>query len=142
MYLYGSENVSLVYFYGSCYSIYCNNFYHFSNFSQAINKPLVSVILDKILLNLILLFIFFISLAVGVKANLFNLSIFYLVSAFIACFVGLFLLKKFIIAPHDHIKTPLAPLKKSANYIWLGLLMTTSVQYSGQIIAGAIVEPF
>ncbi len=141
MYLYGSENVSLVYFFmGLAIPFIAIIFIIFPIF-QAINKPLVSVILDKILLNLILLFIFFISLAVGVKANLFNLSIFYLVSAFIACFVGLFLLKKFIIAPHNHIKTPLAPLKKSANYIWLGLLMTTSVQYSGQIIAGAIVEP-
>lgn len=139
--LYGSEDISVVFFTMGLSIPLTALIYVGSPVLQGLGRDLLAVLMDRILLHLLFLTLLTIIFFFKVNINLFNLSFIYFISSlvvFVICFLSI---NRLIKLSDGFGKESFVPLKKSASYIWTGLLMTTAALYSCQLILAVFVEP-
>lgn len=107
---------------------------------QAFKRPLISVSLINISIPLIFCLTLF-SLSFFVTVSINHVGYIYIFAAFITFFWAIILLIFKAIHIHKSDESKNHEIIKSSRYLWVGLFMTSLVQWSGQIIAGMNVEP-
>ena len=107
---------------------------------QALNRPLISVSLLNISTQLICaLFLIIFYYHFSLTFN--NVAVLYVVSAVITIIIAFFFLYIEKIHIHKSDLSGSSELIKSSNFLWVALFMNTTVQWSGQLIAGIYVDP-
>jgi O-antigen/teichoic acid export membrane protein len=107
---------------------------------QALNRPLISVSLLNISTQLICAF-FLIIFYYLFSLTFNNVAVLYVVSAVITIIIAFFFLYFEKIHIHKSDLSGSSELIKSSNFLWVALFMNTTVQWSGQLIAGIYVDP-